>query len=98
MPARRQDKGEEDPANEQEEKQPAPRAIAIPIVKRQRLRVNFVNRDVDVDVVRVVMNDAYPLMFSVAEFLAKALLDHAQRLSIRVFSGSERNQQMIGAI
>jgi hypothetical protein len=68
--APQQDKGEEDPANEQEEKQPAPRAIAIPIVKRQRLRVNFVNRDVDVDVVRVVMNDAYPLMFSVAEFLA----------------------------
>jgi hypothetical protein len=68
------------------------------IVERQSCRVNFVDRNVDVHVVRVVMDDAHPLMFSVAKLLAKTLLDHAQRLSIGIFSGPERNQQMIGAI
>ena len=63
-----------------------------------RLRVNLIDRNVDVHVVRVVMDDAHPLMFSVAKLLAKTLLDHAQRLSIGIFSGPERNQQMIGAI
>jgi hypothetical protein len=38
--------------------------------------VNLIERDVDVHVVRVVMNDTHSLMFSVAELLAKALLDH----------------------
>ena len=60
--------------------------------------MNLINRNVDVHVVRVVMDDAYPLMFSVAELLAKTLFDPPQRLSIGVFSGPERNQQMIGAI
>ena len=66
------------------------------IVQRQCLRVNFVDRNVDVHVVRVVMDDAHPLMFSVAQLLAKTLLDHAQRFGIGVFTGSERNEQMIG--
>jgi hypothetical protein len=60
--------------------------------------VNLIDRDVDPDVIHVVMHDAYPLMFSVAQFLAKTLLDHAQRLSIGVFTGLKRNEQMIGAI
>jgi len=47
---------------------------------------------VDMHVVRVVVDHAYALMFSVAEFLAKTLLDHPQRLSIGVFAGPERNQ------
>jgi len=34
-------------------------------------RVNFVDRNVDVHIVRVVMDDAHPLMFSVAELFAK---------------------------
>ena len=38
------------------------------------------------------VDHAYALVFSVAELLAKTLLDHAQRLSIRVFAGPERNQ------
>jgi hypothetical protein len=38
------------------------------------------------------VNHAYALVFSVAELLAKTLLDHAQRLSIRVFAGPERKQ------
>jgi hypothetical protein len=68
------------------------------IVQRQCLRVNFVDRNVDMHVVRVVMDDAHPLMFSVAQLLAKTLLDHAQRFGIGVFTGSERNEQMIGPI
>ena len=68
------------------------------IVERQSLRVNLVDRNVDMHVVRVVVDDAYPLMFSVAELLAKTLLDHPQRLSIGIFPGSERHQQMIGPI
>ena len=63
------------------------------IVERQSHRVNFVDRNMDVDVVRIMVDDAYPLMFSVAELLAKSLLDHPQRLSIGVFSRPERNQQ-----
>ena len=51
------------------------------IVKRQSRRVNLVDRNVDMHVVRIVVDDAYPLMFSVAELLAKTLLDHAQRLA-----------------
>jgi hypothetical protein len=38
--------------------------------------VNLVDSNVDVNVVRVVVDDAYPLMFGVAELLAKTLLDH----------------------
>ena len=68
------------------------------IVQRQCLRVNFVDRNVEMHVVRVVMDDAHPLMFSVAQLLAKTLLDHAQRFGIGVFTGSERNEQMIGPI
>ena len=68
------------------------------IVKRQSRRVNLVDRNVDMHVVRIVVDDAYPLMFSVAELLAKTLLDHAQRLGIGIFSGPERHQQMIGPI
>jgi hypothetical protein len=60
-------------------------------VERQRLRVNLIDRNVDMHVVRVVMKDAYPLVFSVAELLAKTLIDHPQRLSIGVFAGPERN-------
>ena len=52
------------------------------IVERQSYRVNLVNRDMDVHVVRIVVDDAHPLMFGVAELLAKTLLDHPQRLSI----------------
>ena len=68
------------------------------IVERQSHRVNLIDRNMDVDVVRIVVDDAHPLMFSVAELLAKTLLDHPQRLSIGVFSGPERNQQVIGPI
>ena len=68
------------------------------IVKRQSRRVNLVDRNVDMHVVRVVVDDAHPLMFSVAELLAKTFLDHAQRLGIGIFPGSERHQQMIGPI
>jgi hypothetical protein len=42
--------------------------------------VNLIDRDVDVHVVRIVVDHAYALVFSVAERLAKALLDHAQRV------------------
>jgi hypothetical protein len=45
-------------------------------VERKSRRVNLVNRNVDVHVVRVVVDHAYALMFSVAERLAKTLLDH----------------------
>ena len=41
------------------------------IAQRQRLRVNLVNRNVDMHVIRVVVDDAYPLMFSVADSLQK---------------------------
>ena len=68
------------------------------IVERQSRRMNLVDRDVDMDIVRIVMDDVHPLMFSVAELLAKTFLDHAQPLGIRIFSGSERNQQMIRPI
>jgi hypothetical protein len=60
--------------------------------------VNLIDRDVDVHVVRVVMDDAHSLMFGVAQLLAKTLFDHPQCLGIGIFSGSERNEQMIGAI
>ena len=33
--------------------------------------MNFVDRNVDVHVIRVVMDDAYPLMFRVPQLLAK---------------------------
>ena len=46
------------------------------IMERQTRRVNLIDRDVDMHVVRVVVDHAYALMFSVAEFLAKTLLDH----------------------
>jgi hypothetical protein len=68
------------------------------IVERQSGWVNLIDRNMDVDVVGVVMNDAYPLMFSKSQLLAKTLLDHAQRVSIRIFAGSEGNEQMIGLI
>src|SRR5208283_594054 len=68
------------------------------IVERQSYRVNLVNRDMDVDVVRIMVDDAHPLMFSISQLLAKTLLDHPQRLSTGVFSGPERNQQVIGPI
>jgi hypothetical protein len=45
------------------------------MVKRQSPRVNLIDRDVDVHVVPVVMNDTHSLMFSVAERVAKTLLD-----------------------
>jgi hypothetical protein len=38
--------------------------------------VNLIDRKVDVHVVGIVMNHAHPLMFSVAERVAKTLLDH----------------------
>ena len=50
--------------------------IAARIVKRQTLRVNLIDRDVDVHVARVVVDHAYALMFSVAERIAKTLLNH----------------------
>ncbi len=52
------------------------------------------DRNVDVHFVRIVVDHAYALVFSVAELLAKTLLDHAQRLSIGILAGPERNQQM----
>jgi hypothetical protein len=55
-------------------------------------RVNLIDRNVDVHVVRIVVDHAYALVFSVAELFAKTLLDHPQRLSIGIFSGPERNQ------
>ena len=64
------------------------------IVERQTYRVNLVNRDMDMHVVRVMVDDAHPLMFSVSQLLAKTLLDHPQRFGIGVFSGPERNKQM----
>ena len=66
------------------------------IVQRQSRRVNLIDRNVDMHVVRVVMNDTHSLMFSVAERLAKTLLGQAQRLSIGVCADLERNDQMIG--
>ncbi len=72
--------------------------IVARIVERQTLRVNLIDRNVDVNVVRIVVDHAYTLVFSIAELLAKALLDHPQRLSIGVFAGPERNQQMIRTI
>jgi hypothetical protein len=37
-----------------------------------------------------MVDGAHPLMFSVAELLAKTLLDNPQRFGIGIFSGSER--------
>ena len=68
------------------------------IVERQSRRVKLVDRNVDMHIVRIVVDDAYPLMFGVAELLAKTLLDHPQRLSIGIFPGPERHEQMIGPI
>ena len=68
----------------------------VRVVDRKSRRVNLIDRDVNVHVVRVVMNDTHALMFSEAERLAKTLLSQAQRLSIGVFAGLERNDQMIG--
>jgi hypothetical protein len=65
-------------------------------VDRKSRRVNLIDRNVNVQVVRVVMNDTHSLMFSEAERLAKTLLGQAQRLSIGVCAGLERNDQMIG--
>ena len=59
--------------------------ISNRIVERQPLRVNFIDRNVDMHVVGVMMDRAYPLMSSVAQFLAKTFLDHPQRVSIRIF-------------
>jgi hypothetical protein len=58
-------------------------AFIIPnrIVERQSLRVNFVDGHVDVHVVRVVMDNAHPLMFRVAELIQPAKL----RSSVRRF-------------
>ena len=61
-------------------------------MERQTRRVNLIDRNVDVHVVRIVVDHAYALVFSVAERLAETLFDHAQRLSIGIFPGSERNQ------
>ena len=41
------------------------------IVEHQGRRVNLVDRNMDMHVVGVVMDDAYPLVFSVAELPAK---------------------------
>jgi hypothetical protein len=49
--------------------------------------VNLIDRNVDVHVVSVVVDDAYPLMLGISQFLAKTLLDRVERLSIGVFSG-----------
>jgi hypothetical protein len=54
------------------------------IVKHQTCGVNLVDRDVNVDVVRVVMDDAHALMFSASQLLAKTLLDQAQRFGIGI--------------
>jgi hypothetical protein len=61
-------------------------------MERQTRRVNLIDRNVDVHVVRIVVDHAYALVFSVAKRLAKTLLDHPQRLSIGIFAGPERNQ------
>ena len=58
--------------------------IVARIVERQTRRVNPIDRNVDVHVVRIVVDHAYALVFSVTELLAKTLLDHAQRLSIGI--------------
>jgi hypothetical protein len=68
-------------------------------MESQSRRVNFVDRNADVHVIRVVMDDAYPLMFSVPQLLAKTLFDHPQRLSIGIFSPAlSEMSRMIGPI
>ena len=42
-------------------------------MNRQTRRVNLIDRNVDMHVVRVVVDHAYALMFSVAEFLAQGM-------------------------
>ncbi len=50
--------------------------IVARIVERQSPRVNLIDRNVNMHVVGIVMNDAHSLMFSVAERVAKTFLDH----------------------
>jgi hypothetical protein len=45
--------------------------IVARVVERQSLRVNLIDGNVDVNVVRIVVDHAYALVFSVAELLAK---------------------------
>ncbi len=55
----------------------------------QILRVNLVNRDVNVEVVRIAVYNADALMFAVAELGAKTFLNRLEGLCVRMFAGTQ---------
>ena|SRR6516162_2062117 len=61
-------------------------------------RMNFRNRDMDVKVVRIVMDHTDTLMISEPEFSTKTSFDYLKSFWIRMFAGAERNKQVISAI
>ena len=64
----------------------------------QILWANFVDRDVNVEVVRIAVYNADALMFAVAELGAKTCLNRLEGLCVRMFAGAQRNKQVVGAI
>ena len=55
----------------------------------QILRVNFIDRDVNVEVVHIAVYNADALMFAVAELGAKTSLDCLEGVCVRMFAGTQ---------
>ena len=61
-------------------------------------RVNLVDGDVDVEVVRVVVRGTHTLVLAKAQAFAQALLDGPKDVRGRLLTGAERNDQVIGFV
>ncbi len=55
----------------------------------QILWVDFIDRDVNVEVVRIAVYNADALMFAVAELGAKTFLNRLEGLCVRMFAGTQ---------
>lgn len=74
------------------------RVVVIRRVDGVAGRVDLVDGDVDVEVVRVVVRGTHALMLAKAQAFAQALLDGPQDVRGRLLTGTERNDQVIGLV
>lgn len=61
-------------------------------------RMNFIDREMKVQIVRIVVDDADALMLAEPKSLTNPRLDRTERLITHVFPRSETQDQMVGLI